>query len=87
MPKKSINVTRLLSATLDLESGHPIESILAQHGMPPRVSAYDVVIRYQKNVEYHKSATTDYYKKQWADAVAYLDPVVRTIAKYLEVEL
>lgn len=87
MPKKTINVTPLLSATLDLESGHPLESILAQHNMPPRVSAYDVVVRYQKNVRYQQEAITDYYKSQWAEAVAYLEPVIKDIANYLEIEL
>jgi len=85
MAKKPIDITPLLSATLDLESGHPIEAILVQHGMPPRVSAYEIVVRYKKNVEYHQTATTDYYKKHWAEAVAYLEPVLKAIAKHLEV--
>jgi hypothetical protein len=38
--KPVANLDALLEATADLESGHSIEAVLAQHGIPARHSAY-----------------------------------------------
>jgi hypothetical protein len=81
--KTTIDLDRLAALALDLESGHPIEAVLRKHGIHDRWSAYDVVIRQQKNRRFLASAVSDQYKKKWAEAVKELEPCIRAIAKEL----
>jgi hypothetical protein len=81
--KSTIDLDRLAELAMDLESGHPIEVVLRRHGVHERWSAYDVVIRHQKDRGYLATATSDYYKKFWKDAVEDLQPCIAEIAKEL----
>jgi hypothetical protein len=81
--KTPIDLDRLAALALDLESGHPIEAVLRKHGIHERWSAYDVVIRQQKNRRFLASAVSELYQKQWAEAVKELEPCIRAIAKEL----
>ena len=78
-----IDIPALLDATADLECGHPIEAVLRAHGIPERHSAYDVVHRYERNLEFARSAISDHYRKSWKAAAAELRPVVVAIAEHL----
>lgn len=82
---KTINIEKLLGATCDLESGHPVEAVLAQHGIPDNYSAYDVVCRHQSDIEHHRTAVSDFYIKKWKAHVAELRPVVAAVAECLGV--
>jgi hypothetical protein len=81
--KTPIDLDRLAALAFDLESGHPIEAVLRKHEIPDRWSAYDVVIRQQKNRRFLMSATNNAYQKKWAEAVKELEPCVRAMAKEL----
>jgi hypothetical protein len=81
--KTTIDLDRLAALTASLESGHPIEAVLRKHGIYERWSAYDVVIRQQKNWRFLMSATNNAYQKQWAEAVKELEPCIRAMAKEL----
>jgi hypothetical protein len=78
-----MNLDKLLTTTANLESGHPIEAVLAQNGISRRYSAYDVVLRYKKILSFYEGATTQQYKTTWANAAANLEPVINAIEKYL----
>ena len=82
--KPVVDIPALLEATADLESGHPIEIVLRQHGIPDRWTAYEVVDRYRKNLAHYESATTAFYVDHWAKACRELEPVVKAIEKHLE---
>jgi hypothetical protein len=88
MPNKTIkpvvNIDALLAATKDLESGHPIEGVLKQHGFRYS-SAYDVMRRYQKDLAYYDLALNSFYEERWRKAVKELEPVVKAIEEFLEV--
>ena len=77
--KITIDLDRLADLALDLESGHPIEAVLRKHGIHERWSAYDVVIRQQKNRRFLMSATNNAYQKQWAEAVKELEPCIKAM--------
>ena len=81
--KITIDLDRLAALALDLESGHPIEAVLRKHGIHERWSAYDVVIRQQKNRRFLASAVSDHYKKFWKEAVKELEPCIKAMAKEL----
>ena len=81
--KTTIDLDRLAVLALDLESGHPIEAVLRKHGIHERWSAYDVVIRQQKNRRFLMSAVSDQYKEEWAEAVKELEPCIKAMAKEL----
>ena len=81
--KTTIDLDALAALALDLESGHPIEGVLRANGIHERWSAYDVVIRHQKDRAHLASAASDYYKKFWKEAVKELEPCIRAIAKDL----
>jgi hypothetical protein len=81
--KTTIDLDRLAALAYDLESGHPIEKVLRAHKIPARWSAYDVVIRQQKNRRFLASAVSELYQKQWKEAVKELDPCIKEIAKEL----
>ena len=89
MPRKTIkpvvDIPALLAATMDLESGHPIEGVLKQHCIPARHSAYEVVKRYKKNLDYYENALDSIYEDRWRKAVKELEPVVKAIEEFLEV--
>jgi hypothetical protein len=84
--KATIDLDRLAELAMDLESGHPIEAVLRRHGIPEHLSAYDVVRRHQKNRGYLATAKSDFYKKFWKGAVAYLQPCIAEIAEELGYE-
>ena len=81
--KTPIDLDRLAALAFDLESGHPIEAVLRKHGIHERWSAYDVIVRQQKNRRFLASAVSELYQKQWAEAVKELEPCIRAIAKEL----
>ena len=81
--KTPIDLDRLAALALDLKLGHPIEAVLRKHGIHERWSAYDVVIRQQKNRRFLASAVSEPYQKQWADAVKKLEPCIKAMAKEL----
>ena len=83
--KPVVDIPSLLDATKDLESGHPIEGILRQHGIPDRHTAYEVVKRYKKNLDYYENAVASIYVDRWRKAVKELEPVVKAIEEFLEV--
>ena len=89
MPRKTIkpvvDIPALLAATMDLESGHPIEGVMRHHGIPARHSAYEVVKRYKKNLDYCDLALNSVYEERWRKAVKDLEPVVKAIEEFLEV--
>ena len=82
--KPVVDIPALLAATMDLESGHPIEGVLRQHGIH-RHSAYETVERYKKNLAHYESAVDLIYIGLWRDAVKELEPVVKAIEEFLEV--
>jgi hypothetical protein len=79
--KTTIDLDRLAALAFDLELGHPIEAVLRAHKIPDRWSAYDVVIRQQKNRRFLASAVSEPYQKQWAEAVKELEPCIKAMAK------
>ena len=81
--KPVVDIPALLDATKDLESGHPIEAVLRQHGIPARHSAYEVVNRYKKNLDYYDLALNSVYEERWRKAVKELEPVVKAIEEFL----
>jgi hypothetical protein len=81
--KAAIDLDVLAALALDLESGHPIEAVLRAHKIPGSYSAYDVVIRQQKNRRFLASAVSELYQKQWKEAVKELEPCIRAMAKEL----
>lgn len=82
-----MNLEVLLEASQNLESGHPVESVLARYGVSEDYSAYDVIRRHQRDLEYLDSAVTEFYKKRWKAHVKELKPVVKAIAECLKAEV
>ena len=82
--KPVVDIPALLESTMDLESGHPVDGILRQHNIPARHSAYDVVKRYKKNLDYYQMSVDSIYVDRWRKAVKKLEPVVKAIEDNLE---
>ena len=80
----TVDLDRLADLTADLECGHPIEAVLRSYGIHPRWSAYDVVVRQQKNREYLEKAVSPDFKTAWKNAVNELAPCIVAIAKHFE---
>jgi hypothetical protein len=72
----------LQQATVDLESGHPIEAILLDLGINENWTAYEVVCRWHVHQMIAETAQTDFARNRAKCFVRQLQPVVDAIAEY-----
>ena len=79
----AIDLDQLEARCCDLESGHPIEGVLQAHDIPEGWSAYEVVYRYRRWLQWAEVATSDVFRKAYGVRVEKLAPVVEAIAEAL----
>jgi hypothetical protein len=84
MNNPSIDLDQLATKVCNLESGHPIEQVLATHGIPEGMSAYEVIRYYDHALRFAARAVTTDWRKRCQSRAAKIEPAVMAIHNYFQ---